>query len=90
MVAASASVSSIRPVEVRLPVDPGQQAAGPRPARPVDHALSVGPPESLSAGALPPPRQITRVAVVSPLLTVARVSKGVAIFGTAGGRAVIP
>lgn len=92
MIQASPSVSSIRLAEISLPIDPGQQAVGlrPTPTRPVGHALDVGPPEALSAGGLPPPRQFTQVAVVAPLFAVAQVSNGVAIFGTAGGRAIIP
>ncbi|MFI5268514.1 MAG: hypothetical protein ACHQ7M_14170 [Chloroflexota bacterium] len=75
-----------------MPIDPGQQAVGLRPTstQPVGHAQNIGPPEALSAGGLPPPRQFTEVVVIAPLMTVAQVSNGVAIFGTAGGRAIIP
>jgi hypothetical protein len=74
------------------PVDPGQQAFGLRPTqtRRLDHALNIGPPEFLTAGLLPTPPNITTVARVTPLYTVAAIVQGVAIFGTAGGRAVIP
>ncbi|HEX6512430.1 MAG TPA: hypothetical protein VF157_09040 [Chloroflexota bacterium] len=74
------------------PVDPGQQAVGLRPssARPTDHPVNTGPPEFVSAAAPPAPQQITEVAVVTPLMTVVQIANGVAIFGTAGGRAVIP
>lgn len=75
-----------------VPIDPGQAAIGLRPAssQPVDHGVDIGPPEALTAGALPPPRQVTQAVVIAPLMTVVQVTAGVAIFGTAGGRAVIP
>ena len=73
-------------------IDPGQQAVGLRPtaARPVDHEVDVGPPEAISAARLSASGQLTEVAVIAPLMTVAQVSRGVAIFGTAGGRAITP
>lgn len=74
------------------PIDPGQQALGLSPitSHTTEHGLDVGPPEFLTADAFPPPLRFTAVAVVTPLMTVVQVISGVAIFGTNGGRAVIP
>ena len=75
-----------------VPIDPGQAAIGLRPVTRlgVEHGVDIGPPEALTAGMLPPPRQFTQAVVVKPLMTVVEVTAGVAIFGTIGGRAVTP
>lgn len=75
-----------------VPIDPGQSAIGLRPVTrlPVEHGVDIGPPEELTAGALPPPRQVTQAVIIAPLMTVVQVTAGVAIFGTIGGRAVTP
>ena len=75
-----------------VPLDPGQAAIGLRPVTRVgvEHGVDIGPPEALTAGALPPPRQVTQAVIVAPLMTVVQVTAGVAIFGTIGGRAVTP
>jgi hypothetical protein len=72
-------------------VDPQQRALGlsPLQTRQVDHPLDVGPPAMPAI--VPTPRPpVTEVAVVTPFFSVVQVSAGVAIFGTAGGRAVTP
>jgi len=74
------------------PIDPGQQAIGLSPitSHTMEHGVDVGPPEFLTADVFPPPLRLTQVAVVTPLMTVVQVIGGVAVFGTNGGRAVIP
>ena len=73
-------------------IDPQQLAIGLRPVTTVSvaHPVDMGAPLMPAVTPAPPPQPITEMILVAPLVTVAQISAGVAIFGTGGGRVVTP